>query len=86
MSGLELARRVSATQPHPHVVLTSAHYDPAILPNVAEQLADEFLPKPIDIERLNDLLSEQCPAQPNLEPQRQGLAAVYSGAPLAQAG
>jgi CheY-like chemotaxis protein len=64
MSGLELARRAKAEPRPPRIVLTSAHYDPTIAPNPASQVADEFLPKPIDVDKLNELLSRTPPPKP----------------------
>jgi CheY-like chemotaxis protein len=61
MSGLELARRAQTTPHPPRVVLTSAHYDPTQSPNPASQVADEFFPKPIDIEKLDALLCQSLP-------------------------
>lgn len=61
MSGLELARRVQADARAPRIILTSAHYDPTIAPNPAAQVAEKFLPKPIDIEALHHLLSQSSP-------------------------
>lgn len=86
MSGLELARRVAATPRHPHVVLTSAHYDPAILPNVAEQVADDFLPKPIDVERLDNLLANLCPRDEPPTHRDHGSPFLVGASPLPQAG
>jgi DNA-binding NtrC family response regulator len=64
MSGLELASRAHATIDSPRVVLTSAHYDPQMSPNPAAQVAEEFFPKPVDIEKLDALLSQQSPPSP----------------------
>lgn len=57
MSGLELAKRACSKPDAPHIILTSAHYDPGIFPNPAAQLAEAFLPKPIDVEKLQAILA-----------------------------
>ena len=69
MSGLELASRVGAVKSAPRIVLTSAHYDPMLAPNIAAQVAESFLPKPIDIEKLHALLSQ--PISPPTVPRRE---------------
>ena len=61
MSGLELASRARAGKNAPRIILTSAHYDPNLSPNLASQVAEEFLSKPIDIERLDALLNPSLP-------------------------
>lgn len=74
MSGLELARRARAGNNSPRIILTSAHYDPSITPNPAE-VAEEFLPKPIDIEKLDAILNQvsspgiTTPSTPNPNPE-----------------
>ena len=69
MSGLELASRAQAVENSPRIVLTSAHYDPTLTPNPVAQLADEFLPKPIDIEKLHALLMHSASRHPVPQPQ-----------------
>jgi DNA-binding NtrC family response regulator len=61
MSGLELAGRARASGDSPRVILTSAHYDPQMSPNPAAQVAEEFFPKPVDVEKLDALLSQPPP-------------------------
>ena len=51
MSGLELAARIHSLPEAPRIVLTSAHYDPTLLPNPAS-IAEAFLQKPLDISSL----------------------------------
>jgi CheY-like chemotaxis protein len=52
MSGLELAARARALETPPHVILTSAQCS-----EIEDGVAELFLPKPVDTDELNDLLS-----------------------------
>ena len=52
MSGLELAQRARNLATPPRVILTSAQCI-----EVGDELAEVFLPKPVDTEELDDILS-----------------------------
>jgi DNA-binding NtrC family response regulator len=64
MSGLELASRVQGAVDAPRIVLTSAHYDPQLAPNPVLSHVEEFLSKPIDVEKLDALLSRSQKPHP----------------------
>jgi len=54
MSGLELARQAHHIENPPRIILTSAYSNV----ETQEDIVEAFLPKPIDIARLNALLSD----------------------------
>ncbi len=51
MTGIELAQRAHNLNNPPRVILTSA-----LEVELGEDIAEEFMPKPIDVERLNQVL------------------------------
>jgi DNA-binding NtrC family response regulator len=91
MSGLELAGRVHSGTDAPRIILTSAHYDPQLPSNSITRFVEEFFPKPIDVEKLDTLLSRSMPPRarksPRLAKRRSHAPRLFGrSTPLPQAG
>ena len=55
MTGIELAERAHSLPHAPHIILTSA-----LEVDIAEGIAEHFMPKPIDVAHLHEVLLRDC--------------------------